>query len=88
MGQPQADRAEHNAVDTDPDVILVEKLCNWVVAANIQRDMADTHALGVDEPEPGSRRSGRDPALKNEHTFIAEVPAGILKASDLVVLSE
>jgi hypothetical protein len=49
VGQTQAYRAEHDTVSTDPDMVLVEDLCDGVVPAGIQYDLGDSDTLGVDE---------------------------------------
>ena len=72
----------------EADVVLVEDLRDRVVAADVEHDVVDPDALGVDELAAGPRGGGRHPALEDEHAVVGEVTGGVLEASDLVVLCE
>jgi hypothetical protein len=69
-------------------VILIKKLRDGVIAADVQGHLVGRHALGIDKLVARSRRSAGDATLEDKHSVVAQVSSCVLKAPNLVVLSE
>jgi hypothetical protein len=79
VSQTQPDRAETDAVGTDPDVVLIEDLGDRVVAADVQHDQVDVDTLGADELPARSCGRARHPALQDEHAVAAQMASSVLE---------